>query len=599
MLKKITDLLDFSRLQKIMDHFYEVMGIPSAIIDNELTVLQVSGISDICKRFHKDSLGSLYNCTENDKHMIDTVCASAYSKYRCKNGMVTYEFPIIIEGKQLAKLVIGQFFLELPDEDVFRKQAEKYGFDEEEYILALRNVPIINEEQVKMISVFFVEMLQLVTDMGCNILKQPEETTFLQALMNAIPNPIFYKDKKGIYQGCNKAFANSLGIPQEKIIGSSVYDISPEELAKKYEAMDYELFHNPRVQIYEYQAVNAYGEKREFLFNKAPYRDGKGEVAGLVGVMVDITEQKKLEHALKNSEEKYRALFNNLFEGLAYFESVLDDQGLIVDYQILEVNVAFEKLTGINKSELLGRRISQMMFNQPSIKLDWITILRDVALNGKANTFEFFSSIADKWFLASVYSSQPGYCAVIISDISQQKAEIERAQHYAYHDPLTGLPNRRLFSDRLTLAIGQGKRENEKIAVVFLDLDKFKDVNDTLGHEGGDILLKEVAQRLVGSIREGDTASRIGGDEFVLILPNLKEYAEADKIVTRILNQCRHPFHIKQHVIEITASIGVSFFPQDGDDVTSLTRSADIAMYFCKEQGRNGIYYANKRSFSR
>ena len=186
-----------------------------------------------------------------------------------------------------------------------------------------------------MLEIFIKLLDEIIVDMGLKGFKHPESVTVLQALMDAIPNPIFYKDVKGIYQGCNKAFANSLGIPQEKIIGSSVYDISPRELAIKYEKMDYELFTNPRVQIYEYQVMDAHGDKREFMFNKAPYLDTAGQVAGLVGVMVDITEQKQLESALKHSEEKYRALFNNLFEGFIYFESVLDDNGSVVDYKIL------------------------------------------------------------------------------------------------------------------------------------------------------------------------------------------------------------------------------------------------------------------------
>ena len=597
-MRKFTQLLDISRLQRLMDTLYEAAGIPSAIIDKDLTVLTATGWQDICVNFHRLHPEMLKKCKESHEYIAENLHKEACIGYHCKNGMLDYACPIIVDDEHLATLFIGQFFLEPPQEEFFSQQARDYGFNEEEYISSLRKVPIIKEERVRHIIEFFLELSKLIADMGLRSFKQLEMVTFLQALMNAIPNPIFYKDEKGIYQGCNKAFEDLLGIPQAEIIGSSVYDLSPRELAIKYEAMDWELFNNPRVQVYEYQAINSHGQKREFIFNKAPYLDLDKQVAGLVGVMVDITQKKELEIALKNSETKYRALFNNLFDGFVYFESILDDNDNIVDYQIMEVNVAFEKLTGLNKGELVGRRISEATFSPQDVKLNWLSMLKDLSGSGESKTLEYFSTLLEKWFLVSAYSSQPGYCAIIVSDISEQKKNIERAQHYAYHDPLTGLPNRRLFGDRLALSIAQGKREQGKIAVAFLDLDKFKEINDTFGHEGGDILLKEVANRLVACIREGDTASRIGGDEFVIILPNLKDDEVASVIIKRILEECKEPFYINKQAVKISASIGVSFFPQDGDDVTSLTRNADIAMYLCKEQGRNGICYSNKGIFS-
>lgn len=594
MQKQFAELVDISKLQRLMDNLYEVVGIPSGILDKDLHVLTASGWQDICVKFHRIHSETLENCKESDNYITESLQVGPYIGYQCKNGMLDYACPIIVEGEHLATLFLGQFFLEPPQEEFFRQQARQYGFDEEVYIAALRKVPIIKEEQVKLILAFFVEIAKNITDMGLRSFKQLEMVTFLQDLMNAIPNPIFYKDINGIYQGCNKAFEDFHGTPKSQIVGHSLYDLSSPELAAKYKAMDEDLFNNPRVQIYEYQAMNSRGEKREMIFNKAPYLGLNGQVAGLVGVMVDVTEQKQLECELKISQGKYRALFNNLFHGFIYFENILDDKGNMVDYWIREANTSFAKLTGLSKNELIGRRISETIFTHKYAKLDWISMLNDVSISGNANTFEYFSTLLEKWFLVSAYSPQPGYCAMIVSDITQQKESIERAQHYAYHDPLTGLPNRRLFDDRLSLAISQEKRTGGKIAVVFLDLDKFKHVNDTFGHEGGDILLKDVAKRLEACIREGDTASRLGGDEFVIILPNLRDYDEVGMIAERILNSCKQPFLINNQIVEISASIGISFFPQDGDDVTSLTRNADRAMYLCKEQGRDGICYSKK-----
>ncbi|MBC8015956.1 MAG: diguanylate cyclase [Sporomusaceae bacterium] len=591
--KQFFEMVDISSLQRLMDNLYEASGIPSGIVDKDLNVLTASGWQDICLKFHRVHPETLKNCKESDDYIAKGLQVGPYVGHQCKNGMLDYACPIIVEGEYLATLFLGQFFFKPPEEDVFRQQARKYGFDEEAYITALRKVPIIKEEQVALILNFFVELAKLMADIGLRSVKQLEMFNLLQKVIDAIPNPIYYKGIDGIYQGCNQAFREFIGRPNDKIVGSSVYDLSPRDLAAKYEAMDNEVFSNPRVQIYEYQAINADGEKREIIFNKAPYFGLSGQVAGLVGVMVDITEKKKLEMALRSREIQYRSLFNNLFNGFVYFESILGDTGHVVDYRILEVNDAFQKLVGINKNELVGRKISETVLSSQRA-ISWMEMFSDLPISGKVKTVEQFSKIAKKWLLISAYIPQPGYCAIILSDITEQKKNIEQAQHYAYHDPLTGLPNRRLFDDRLALSIAQAKREDGKIAVAFLDLDKFKYINDTFGHEGGDILLKEVASRLLTCIREGDTASRIGGDEFVVILPNLKDYDEASLIAKRILEKCKQPFHINNQVVKISASIGVSFFPQDGEDITTLTRNADRAMYLCKEKGRDGICYSQK-----
>lgn len=594
MQKQFFEIVDISSLQRLMDKLYEASGIPSGILDRDSNVLTASGWQDICLKFHRVHPETLKNCKESDDYIAKHLQAGPYVGYQCKNGMIDYACPIIVEGQHLATLFLGQFFFEPPQEDFFRQQAKKYGFDEEAYLTALRKVPIIKGEQVTLILNFFAELAKLMADMGLRSIKQLEMFDFMQKIIDAIPSPIYYKDIDGIYQGCNQAFEEFIGRPKGEIIGSSVYDLSPRELAVKYEAMDQELFNNPRVQIYEHQAMNACGEKREMIFNKAPYLGLSGQVAGLVGVMFDITEKKQLENALRSREIQYRSLFNNLFSGFVYFESILGDKGNVVDYRILEVNAACEKLVGINKDELVGKKMSETFFSSPRAMVNWMEMFNNLPVSGEAQTIEQFSKIAKKWLLVSAYIPQPGYCAIILSDITEQKKNIEQAQHYAYHDPLTGLPNRRLFDDRLALSIAQGKREDGKIAVAFLDLDKFKYINDTFGHEGGDILLKEVANRLLTCIRDGDTASRIGGDEFVVILPNLKDYDEASLIVKRILEKCKQPFEINKQAVTISASIGVSFFPQDGEDITTLTRNADRAMYLCKEKGRDGICYSQK-----
>lgn len=593
MQEELLEIVDISRVEELLKSLCDVTGIPLAILDKDLKVLRTIGRQDICPTLHRIQLEIVEKCKANDNDSENNIQGNSSNPHRFKNGMLDFVYPITIGGIQEAALVIGPFFTKVPQEDFLQKQAQEDGFDEKEYIVALKKLPIIAEDSLESIKIFFTILANFIGDMGQGNLNQLKKVSFLQNIINAIPSPMFYKDVRGIYQGCNNAFAEFMGMPREKIIGSSVYDLSPPELANKYKEMDEQLFDNKEIQSYEHQAVNGQGELREFIFNKAPYFGLNEQVAGLVGVMTDITRKKELEIALKNSETKYRDLLNNLCDGFAYFQSITDEVGNITDYHILEVNKACEKLLGLTRNQLVGKTINETIFRVDNVEINWIQTFQELSDNQNANTLEFYSKLLSKWLLIAAYSSEPGYCAIVLSDITEQKRSIERAEHYAYHDPLTGLPNRRLFDDRLALAIAQGKRENKTIGIAFLDLDKFKEVNDTLGHEPGDILLQEVACRLTSCIREGDTASRIGGDEFVLILPDL-EGDDIEIIINRILEKCRQPFKIKQYDVTITVSIGVSFFPRDGQDVTSLVRNADIAMYLCKEQGRDGACYATK-----
>ena len=173
-------------------------------------------------------------------------------------------------------------------------------------------------------------------------------------------------------------------------------------------------------------------------------------------------------------------------------------------------------------------------------------------------------------------------------EISNRKQLEDEIRHMAYHDALTGLPNRRLLEDRLTLAISQARRFDEKLAVMFLDLDSMKMVNDTFGHETGDNLLESVAVRLRNAVRDIDTVARISGDEFVLVLPRQESRKMTGELADRVLAAIRQPFDFgRSPQVRVTASIGIGFFPEDGKDYATLLRSADKAMYLAKQQGRD------------
>jgi diguanylate cyclase (GGDEF)-like protein len=159
--------------------------------------------------------------------------------------------------------------------------------------------------------------------------------------------------------------------------------------------------------------------------------------------------------------------------------------------------------------------------------------------------------------------------------------------HMALHDALTGLPNRTLLSDRLNVALAQASRNGHKIAVMMLDLDRFKNVNDSLGHSVGDELLKAVAQRLEDILRRSDTVARMGGDEFIILLPQVNQTEYAARVARKLLNSFKKPFMVEGHELRMTTSIGVALYPEAGEDAESLLRHADNAMYRAKERGRD------------
>lgn len=205
-----------------------------------------------------------------------------------------------------------------------------------------------------------------------------------------------------------------------------------------------------------------------------------------------------------------------------------------------------------------------------------------------------------KWVLSrgmAVESDAEGHPLRIIgtiTDISERKAIDEKIHHMAQHDALTDLPNRALFSDRLQHALAQARRNDERFALIFLDLDNFKPINDNYGHAVGDDLLRQVARRLQGAVRESDTVGRIGGDEFVVLMPRLTEAADAMSLAEKMRLALRQPFTVDGRELHISCSLGVAVFPEDGEDEITLAKSADVAMYRAKGSGRDRVWMAQE-----
>ena len=271
--------------------------------------------------------------------------------------------------------------------------------------------------------------------------------------------------------------------------------------------------------------------------------------------------------------------------GFALHELIYDHHGKPVDFVYLDVNPTYERMMGRSRAQLLGQRGTLVL---PRVEASWLEAFADAVQNGQSRTFEDFFLEKQLWYRAMVYCPEPGKFVVMLDDVTELRAAQQELQRMAYHDALTGLPNRMLFADRLQVALAQAQRRSTQLAVGYLDLDRFKQVNDTLGHGVGDLLLKEVAERLRQSLRAEDTVSRLGGDEFALLLNSVMGLPELRQVLQRILTSVAKPYELAGHQVTISTSIGVTVFPKDSADAETLLRHADEALYAAKAAGRNG-----------
>ena len=297
-----------------------------------------------------------------------------------------------------------------------------------------------------------------------------------------------------------------------------------------------------------------------------------------IAVVRDITERKQAEEHLKMTS----IVFENTIEGIM----ITDANGVIQS-----VNPSFSDLTGYRAEEVVGKKPNilksgrhdadfyRAMWNSVNLTGKWQGEIWNRRKNGEVYPeWLSLSAIKDSSSAVTRYMG-------VFNDIGERKRREDMIHHMAYHDPLTGLPNRQLFFDILNLEIAHASREGNKIAVMFLDLDKLKTVNDTHGHDIGDKLLQEAAKRISSALRQSDTVSRLAGDEFTILLPRVLTVDDAYNIAKKMLDALKPSAIIEGHKLTTTASIGISFFPDHGKDSETLVKCADDAMYYVKKRG--------------
>jgi len=304
-------------------------------------------------------------------------------------------------------------------------------------------------------------------------------------------------------------------------------------------------------------------------------------------------ERKRMLDALSESEEKYKNLVDNALVGV--FKTNLEGV-------ILFVNNALARMLKYESPDQLMSLGALSIYKTASERANLIDSLKKT---GKVNNFELegvtkAGETRNLLISATIYRD---IISEVMIDITERKKMEETIKHQAYYDILTGLPNRTLFVDHLKLELTRAFRDSHMVAVMYLDLDNFKEINDSLGHAAGDQLLQAVSRRLKTCLRESDTIARIGGDEYNILLPSANHEEDIVTITNKILSAFKRPFVIESHALHISTSIGISMYPSDGDNADTLLKNADAAMYSAKKGGKNNYRFynpaMNRRTFER
>ena len=402
---------------------------------------------------------------------------------------------------------------------------------------------------------------------------------FIKTIADALPGLVAYWDRTLRCRFANRPYLEWFGKPPEAIVGNTMQELLGERLFALNEPHVLGAL-SGQAQQFERTLTKADGSTGYTLTNYIPDFDEAGSVLGFFVLVSDVTRIKKSEVELKLAA----SVFSNTIEGIM----VTDSDGII-----LSVNPAFTQITGYTATEAIGqpRRLLETLQHDPGF---FAALWDDVATHGRwegetwnrrknGDVFVEWQSIT----LIRDADNEPLRYVSVFHDVTERWQQNEHTRHLALHDGLTDLPNRHLLMERFHQLLMLSEREQRMLAVLFLDLDGFKLVNDTLGHDMGDEVLKSVAGKLVALVRKSDTVSRVGGDEFVILLDNPVSRDEVTHVASRIIELLNEPVEIRGQVARIGTSVGIAMHPADGDSAAQLMNNADAAMYIAKGAGRN------------
>ncbi|MFP4145498.1 MAG: PAS domain S-box protein [Phycisphaeraceae bacterium] len=403
----------------------------------------------------------------------------------------------------------------------------------------------------------------------------------LRAIIQSSSDAIYMKDVDGRYVLVNQAALDLAGLNKSDAVGRTDADLWPPHIARQAADSDRRAMRTGRRIQIEY-ALPLNGQMREFLGSKWVHTSVTGEPLGIIGMLRDITDRKQAERALRESEARFRSAFDGAAVGMCLVS---------LDGHFLHANEAMSRILGYELDELKN------LYTHDVTHPDDVAPDREQQQRMLAGEFDHYQidkryirkdgQVIHAWLAVSLVRDDEGaplYCVGQIQDITSLKKSEARLRHDAMYDSLTGLANRKLLLSRLGDLLH--RRRDEPFAVLYLDFDRFKLINDSLGHETGDLLLKEIARRFEEHLPERALAARIGGDEFVVVLPRTPAVEAAEAVAKQMLKVFAEPYELAGHEVCSTASIGLVHSEHGYDNPADMLRDADTAMYQAKLQGK-------------
>jgi diguanylate cyclase (GGDEF)-like protein/PAS domain S-box-containing protein len=472
----------------------------------------------------------------------------------------------------------------------------------------------------------FVNGSHVLTDPAPVDLPAHDSNAQLQAFLKNGPSAMFVKDSAGRYLHVNERFTREFGLPVDSVLGRTDFEIFPPDLAQALRANDTLVLRQGKTLEFKHQRQN--GDRcHTNRICKFPIYDDSRKTIGIGGTLTDVTEQLLAAQSIQKQAVRQGlivafgqfALQNPEFEELITEAAATIEKGLQPEFcRYLALasdetqlhfkagsgwqgewanQVHFDAVTETEDRFSIGARETILIEDftdetryrsSPVIKSHGIRSGAEVLVwgaNGPYGLFGVYSRTIGAFSQESV-DFLKGIKNTLAAAIDRKSAE-DRLAYLAQFDALTGLPNRNLYLDRLSQTLRHTDRDKRTVGVVFVDVDRFKSVNDKLGHGGGDVVLTQVASRLQHCLRPADTVARLSGDEFALVLDHLTQPADAAMVAERVIASLAKPFHVYGHEIYVSASLGISISPSDGSNPDSLLKNADMAMYGAKQAGRN------------
>jgi diguanylate cyclase (GGDEF)-like protein/PAS domain S-box-containing protein len=403
----------------------------------------------------------------------------------------------------------------------------------------------------------------------------------IRTILNGVPEAILTLDLDGNIQELNPAAEQVLAASQSELTGQNLTRFLLDDTGIR-DFADIVARANDGAEL---EGKRFDGSAISILLSLRKVSTADGEA--WVCLISDVTTSKETEQRLQSTSVELKAILDNAMVGIAFLR----------ERQFVRVNEKFAQLFGYSREEIEGKSTRCMYLNQDAYDQFGQEAYQHLASGDsyeaqlellKANGEKFWCSIAGK----AVDADSPRSATIwLFEDITTQRKNEEHLMRMASIDDLTGLPNRAVFNDRVEHAIHKSERDSGRLAVFFLDLDHFKQINDSLGHKAGDILLMEVANRIKSCLREGDTVARLGGDEFTILLEEVRSAEYVGKVAEKVLATMTQSYQLENTEVSISPSIGISLFPADGRDVDILLRNADAAMYHAKKVGRNNFQF--------